>query len=119
MLTISLKNIEFFAYHGVYESEKLLGNRFILNMHVHFLPTVTPIARLEETLNYEVLFKRVSDRMAQPTPLLETIVMELAEEVLASFLQINAVFVSLEKCNPPIAGLVGSVEVAYQAQREN
>lgn len=118
MLSIHLKNLSFHAYHGLYEEEKILGNTFIVNVHVNYLPPVALVTEIEQALNYEKLFAVVHQRMAIPTPLLETIVTDLCGSILDQFLETTAVFVSLEKTNPPIKHFAGSVVVSFQMERE-
>jgi dihydroneopterin aldolase len=118
MLTIHLKDLAVHAHHGMYEEEKILGNHFIVNLHVHYEPLAEIVRDLNQTVNYEKLFALVQTRMKQPTSLLETISMELCHSVLEQFHQVHSVFVSVEKLNPPIPSLQGSVVVAYQLSRE-
>lgn len=115
MLTIQLKDLLFRSFHGVYNEENILGGDFVVNMTVDFLPKANVIRQLDETLNYESLFERVKEKMDSPTPLLETIAMELAYEILRDFIGVSRVWVAIEKKNPPIPGLSGSVLVSYTA----
>ena len=118
MLSIHLKDLVFHAHHGFYEQEKILGNTFIVNLHLHYLPEENVIHHLHQAVNYENVFALVHKRMMQPTPLLETIAMELCNSVMESFDKVHAVFVSIEKTNPPIPSLQGNVVVSYQLSRE-
>lgn len=117
MLSIHLKDLAFNAHHGVYDAEKILGNTFIVNLHVHYMSEEHVIMHLQQAVNYEALFTMVHKRMQKPTPLLETIAMELGNSVMEAFQQVHAVFVSVEKTNPPIPSLQGSVIVSYQVAR--
>ncbi len=114
MLSIHLKDLVFNAYHGVHEQEKILGNKFVVNVHLHYMPAENVIFHLLQTINYETVFALVSNRMQHPSPLLETIVMELCNTIMESFDKVHAVFVSIEKTNPPIQSLQGNVVVSYQ-----
>jgi dihydroneopterin aldolase len=38
MVTISLHGAEFFAYHGFYPEEQLIGAKFIVDIEVNFTP---------------------------------------------------------------------------------
>ena len=118
MITIHLKDIAFRAFHGVYEEETKLGNEFIVNLHVHYIPLQPVVKDLKDAVNYENLFTILHKRMMQPTPLLETLAMELCHQILNEFEMVHAVFVSVEKTNPPIPSFNGGVVVAYQLSRE-
>lgn len=117
MLIISLKDIYIKAYHGVYAEEGILGGDFIVNLEVKYLPSKEVITELEDTLNYEMLFAMVQERMKQPTALLEQIVMELTDDIFEKFPEVDFCRVHIEKRNPPIEGMRGSVCVAFEQSR--
>ena len=118
MLSIHLKDLAFFSLHGLYKEEKILGNNFVVNVHVHYLPQVELVTRLDEALNYEQLFALVQKRMQQPSALMETIAMEICYSILETFPEVHAIHVSIEKKNPPIETMNGSVVVSFQLARE-
>jgi 7,8-dihydroneopterin aldolase/epimerase/oxygenase len=117
MLTIGLKDVKFRAYHGVYASEQITGGNFILNLSVEYDTGKRVIDKLEETLNYEALFRMSKETIEKDVSLLEQVVMELAARILTEFSNVEQVTLSLEKCNPPIEQLNGSVFVKYDISR--
>ncbi len=117
MLFISLKDILIKAYHGVYAEEGILGGDFVVNLEVRYLPAKEVITDLKDTLNYEKLFQMVQERMKQPTALLEQIVMKLTNSILEKFPEVDFCRVHIEKRNPPIEGMRGSVCVAFEQTR--
>lgn len=116
-MRISLNDVEFFAFHGMYEEEKILGNTFIVNLVVDFTPSQTIVKNISETIDYVTLFEIVKTRMAKPTPLLETIVSELAETILNDFTTVNTVFVKITKTKVAIKTLEGNMSVAITRTR--
>lgn len=118
MLGIHLRNLEFFAYHGVYPEEKVLGNTFRVNAFVWMSDPGRVIDQLEDCVNYEALFAIIRGRMEKPEPLLETLVMQIAEAMLGQFKAIQKVFVEIEKVNPPIEKYKGGIAVSYEKKRE-
>jgi dihydroneopterin aldolase len=117
MLGVHLKNLEFFAYHGVYPEEKILGNTFRVNASVWLNDPGEVVNRLEDCVNYELLFALIKERMDRPEPLLETLVMELAAVMLERFDAIRKVFIQIEKVNPPIEKYKGGIAVSYEKER--
>jgi dihydroneopterin aldolase len=56
MVTIALHGAEFFARHGYYPEEQILGNRFIVDIEVSYDNDLSDQSdNLEDTVNYEQL----------------------------------------------------------------
>jgi len=113
MLTINLHNLIFHAFHGVHEEESILGNTFEINVSVSF-DASEQIKTLDQTINYATVYEIIKQRMQIATPLLETLVQDLAKEISAFDNRINSIIVSVEKKNPPIPNMEGSVSVTYK-----
>ncbi|MFY7899890.1 MAG: dihydroneopterin aldolase [Chitinophagaceae bacterium] len=116
MLSIYLNNVTFFAYHGLYDFEKVNGNHFEVNAEIKYLPTQF-VQDIEQTINYANVFELIQQRMQIATPLLETIVMDIAEKILAQFSLAQEVHIHLTKKQPPIPNFNGSVSVGYSLKR--
>ena len=116
-MRISLNDVHFFGYHGMYEEEKILGNTFIVNLYVDVLPAQAVIKSIAETIDYVTLFELVKLRMAIPTPLLETIVSELAETILQNYITVSEVFIKITKLQVAIKSLEGNMSVAITSKR--
>jgi len=72
-MKIYLTDLEFFGFHGLYEAEKKIGNRFKLDIIIDFTPPVKRVEHIDQTINYVQVYRQVQLIMDQPTPLLETI----------------------------------------------
>ncbi len=118
MLSIHLHNIIIFAHHGIYEEEKLLGNHFELNISIQHSPERIPVKHLSDSIDYVSVYELVKKRMAIPTPLLETVVTEMAVEILKQFALAEQVSISIRKMYPPIPGISGSVGVSFELNRK-
>lgn len=113
MFTINLHNLIFHAFHGVYAKEKVLGNTFEVNVSIEFDPP-EPITSLEHTINYAAVYEIIKQRMLIPTPLLETLAQELTQNIYKLDNRIKTISVLVEKKNPPITNMEGSVSVHYK-----
>ncbi len=116
MLSIHLNNVFFFAYHGLYDHEKLNGNNFEVNLTVKYQPAKL-ITNIYETINYVAIYEILNARMQVATPLLETLVMDIANQILAQFPLAEDINISIKKMQPPIANFDGSVGVSYSLKR--
>ena len=117
MLSIQLNNLSFFAYHGLYEEEKISGNDFIVNAIIYFYPK-KKIDTISETIDYVSIYELIERRMQIATPLLETIVMDLATLILDKFTLAESVFIELTKQKPPIHNFNGTVSVKFELKRK-
>ena len=113
MLTINLHNLIFHAFHGVYEAERILGNTFVVDVSISFRVEEN-ISALEQTINYASVYEIIKQRMLLPTALLETLVVDLAQLMHTFDKRIKSISISVEKKNPPIPNMEGSVSVNYK-----
>ncbi len=116
MYTLHLNRMVFEAKHGVYPSEKLNPAPFLVDASIGLILSDN-VQRLADTVDYAGLYRLIKDRMDQPTPLLETLVHDLAELLLQSDTRITSVDIKVTKSNPPIPGYQGSVSVSIQKNR--
>ena len=113
LMTIELKGLHFFAYHGLYAEERKTGNEFEVNLAVSYLPVSGTITHLDDTVNYSLLYELLKTEMQNPRNLLETLVMEVTETIHLSFPQIKKIEIAVTKLHPPIPKFTGTVGVKY------
>ena len=117
MLTIELNKLRFHAYHGLYEEEKKLGGEFEVNVIVKHLPQKTPVKHLEDTIDYAGVSQLVRKHMEIAEPLLETLVMNITDDIFQQFALVEEVNIAITKLNPPFVNFEGSVTVSYKAAK--
>ena len=55
---VALEGIEFFAYHGYYEEQRKIGNKYEVNIEITSdLSEAAKSDSLSGTINYEILYK--------------------------------------------------------------
>ena len=117
-MRISLNQVSFLGYHGMYAEEKKIGNNFIVDLYVDFIPSQNSIIHLEETIDYVTLFDMVQKRMSIPTPLIETIVGDVADQILQQFPTVHEVYVKITKEKMPIKNFEGNISVSLTKKRD-
>jgi len=90
-----------------------LGNEFVVNIALSF-PSAEKINTLEQTVNYASVYSIVKKRMSVATPLLETLVQDLVQEIYQFDNRISSILVAVEKKNPPMPNIEGSVSVTLK-----
>jgi dihydroneopterin aldolase len=113
LITIQLANLKFFSFHGIYEEEKILGNNFEVSVDIS-LETEENITTMQQTINYASVYEIIKQRMAIPTALLETLAQDLALKIYEYDNRIKSITVTVEKKNPPISNMQGSVCVSFK-----
>lgn len=116
-MQIQLQDCHFFGFHGMNEEEKKIGNTFIVNLSVDYEPCVESIVSIHDTVDYVQLYQIVESRMQITTPLLETIVQDIARSVLEQFPKVYKVFVSITKQHLPIPRFEGKATVSITKNR--
>ena len=69
---ILLEGMEFFAYHGCFKEEQLIGTKFIVDIEVEFdTDSAEKSDHLHDTLNYQEVYRIVKKEMEIRSNLLE------------------------------------------------
>ena len=100
---ISLRNIRFYAFHGVMPQERRVGGDFLVNLRVGYpLEQAMQSDEVGDTLNYATLYAVVKTEMMQPSNLLEHVAGRIAEAIAERFPQVTSIDLALTKQNPPM-----------------
>jgi len=112
MVEINLNGAEFFAFHGYYPEEQLLGSKFLVDISVGFEPTGDLAEdELLNTVNYEQLYNIACEEMKITRKLIETVAQAIADIIKQKFPFVENTKVSIQKINPPLKGKVGHSSV--------
>lgn len=102
---VALTDARFYAYHGYYPEEQVLGNEFTINIRVAFdRDDGVKADNLQHTVNYERLYHIAKTEMEQPRRLLETVAEAILGRVRNDFPFVSSVDISVTKHNPPFGG---------------
>jgi dihydroneopterin aldolase len=104
--TISLRGAEFFAYHGFYPEEQIVGNRFVVDIEVDYNFGNKEEDNIDNTVDYGQLYEIAGEQMKQTRKLIETVASAIANEIKTRFPLTDRVTVSIRKLNPALSGKV-------------
>ncbi len=115
IVTIELENMEFRAFHGCYDLEKKVGNRFRVDVRVEVeAADAVEHDRLAGTANYLTLFEVVRAEMAITSDTLEHVAGRIAGALRRACPQIQNVEVKVAKLAPPLGGKIEKVSVTLR-----
>lgn len=118
MSVITLKNMEFHAFHGCLEHEQQLGNTFLVTVKIDVDTSLAcRTDDLHDTLNYVSVYNIVKKQMLTPAKLIEHLAQNILDNIFAGFPHINYIWISVSKLNPPLGGKVESVSVELEKNR--
>jgi dihydroneopterin aldolase len=102
---ISIENMEFYAFHGHYHEEQIVGSKFLVNLIIETdLDRASVSDALKDTINYQAVYRVVKDEMDKKSKLLESIAKRIIDSIYIHFEGIQKVTVKVSKINPPIGG---------------
>ena len=117
---IRLKNMQFYGFHGVSESEKHLGGRFEVDLEMELpLKKSCDSDDLNDTVDYEKIYKIVDSCIKKDKfYLIEALANSIAVDVLDIF-PINSLLVRVRKPHAPVKGVLDTVEVELERKKED
>ncbi len=116
---INLKNIRIYAYHGCLIEEGQIGSDYLIDLTVGAdLQLSAKSDDLDDTVDYVILNKIVTQEMAIRAKLLEHVARRIVDRILREVKIVNGVTVKISKINPPIKGDVEKVSIIMKGRRE-
>ena len=109
---IHLKDLRFYAFHGVLPQEKSVGAYFILNICVKVdVERAALTDELSDTVSYADIYQIAKEEMQVTSKLLEHVAGRICKRLYQEFSSAEAVDITMEKENAPIGtgaqGLAG------------
>ncbi len=100
---VFLRNVRFYAFHGVLPQERQVGGDFLLSLRVAYpLDAAMESDEVGDTLNYATLFELAKREMDVPSQLLEHVADRIVKAIRATLPAVTSVELELTKQNPPM-----------------
>jgi 7,8-dihydroneopterin aldolase/epimerase/oxygenase len=118
--TLTIHSLEYYAYHGVRNEERLLGGRYQVDCSVMYNATKAVVNDdISDALNYEDVVYTITECMdSEPSELIETLAFDIASQVIDRFESARSVTVRVRKCTVPIQHIVGNVQAEVTVGRD-
>ena len=109
---IEIEGMKFYAFHGHFESEQIVGNEFLLNLKIETNCNPAAVSdNLNDALNYQSAYEIVKKEMEKPSHLLENVAQRILDALYSSFTSIQKAEIKISKLNPPMGGEIEKVSV--------
>ena len=114
---IEIEGMDFFAYHGCFKEEQVIGTRFIVDA---WLTTDTSEAETSDelihTVNYQAVYALLRHEMEKHSHLLENVARRMIDAIFKDFKEVTYVKIKVSKLNPALAhgGKIRQVSVTLE-----
>ncbi len=111
---IQLKEMQFYAFHGVAPQETKVGNLFIVNITLEApLEKAAKSDLVDNTISYAILYDLIKEEMNIPAKLLENVGYRIAKRIVERFPQITQLTISVAKKNPPMGADMDAAAIEF------
>ena len=112
MSLIKLEGMEFFAYHGCFKEEQVIGTKFIVDLSIEIDVEQAALKDdLHLTINYLTVYQTVKEQMGIKSKLLENVAQRILDNLYNQFPGVIWAEVKVSKLNPPLGGKLKSVSL--------
>lgn len=109
---IQIEGMEFYAYHGHFEEERIVGNRFLIDIAIKTNTQKAEVSdKIDTALNYQKVYKIIKEEMQKKSHLLEHIAKRILDALYDNFARIEEIKLKVSKMHPPMGGQIDRVSV--------
>lgn len=119
LTTIQIAGLQTYGYHGLFEEERSLGQRFIFDIEATLRSTAThQDDSLAASVRYDMLVEETANLAGQTKyRTLEALAEAVATGLLQRFTLIDGITVSVSKLSPPIPHTLSKVGITVRLAR--
>jgi dihydroneopterin aldolase len=117
---IVIEEMEFYAFHGHYQEEQIVGNRFLVDLEMDAdLTAAAASDSLNDAVNYQQAYQIIKNEMRRTkSNLLENIGKRILDALYAEMEGIEKATIRIRKLNPPMGGPIKSVGVKMSRKKK-
>lgn len=107
-----LQNMEFYAHHGHFKEEQIIGGRFTVDLIIDAdLSAVSVSDDLSDAVDYSKIYEAVKNEMLHPSKLLEHLAKRIVDAIYLISADIQKVTITVSKLNPAVGGKMDKFSV--------
>ena len=117
---IVIEEMEFYAFHGHYQEEQIVGNRFLVDLEMDAdLTAAAASDSLNDAVNYQQAYQIIKNEMRRTkSNLLENIGKRILDALYAEMEGIEKATIRIRKLNPPMGGPIKSVGIEMSRSKK-
>ena len=108
--------MEFYAYHGCFKEEQIIGTYFNVDLYLEVDTAEAERSdKLSDTVNYQDVYLLVKREMEIKAKLLEHVGRRILDAVMKNHPQVQSAEIRISKMNPPLGGKIKNVSLRMKA----
>ncbi|MCY1634404.1 dihydroneopterin aldolase [Marinifilum sp. D737] len=109
---IELEGMEFYAYHGCFKEEQIVGNKFTVYVRMEYDETKAAQSDcIGDALNYQRAYEKIKEQLQIKSHLLEHVCQRILDMLYENFPELQHATVKVSKMNPPMGGQIEKVSL--------
>lgn len=105
MAVLLIEGMEFYAYHGCFREEQLVGCKYLVDIKFETDSTkAEKTDNIDDALNYQHVYEIIKSEFEIKSNILEHLGRRIIDRIKSSFKDIKDVELKISKLNPPISG---------------
>jgi 7,8-dihydroneopterin aldolase/epimerase/oxygenase len=118
MAYIELEEMEFHAFHGCFKEERVVGNKFVVELGFGYDSNKAEISdNLIDTVNYQQVYNLVKEEMNITSHLLENVANRIINKLMLNFPMIDESKIKIYKINPSMGGKMKAVSLSLERKK--
>ncbi len=115
---IEIEGMRFYAYHGHFDTEQIVGNDFRVDLEIKTDCDSAAVSdNLDDALNYQAVYTLVKNEMEIKSRLLENVAHRILDVLFSEYASVQKAKVKVSKMNPPMGGEIEKVSVTLKRNR--
>jgi 7,8-dihydroneopterin aldolase/epimerase/oxygenase len=117
---LTIKNAEYYGYHGVRDEERALGGRYQIDAELTYDASKAVVSDdISDAVNYEDVLFRIREHVAgEPYNLIETMAFDIGVSIIETMPTVQMVTIRVRKLNVPIQQVMESVQAEITVARK-
>ncbi len=112
---IGVEGLQFYAHHGYYKEEQVLGGKYTVDIYLKTdISEASATDKLSQTIDYEQIYRLTKAEMEIRSKLIEHVCKRIMDTIKKNFADISYLKVRVSKHNPPLKGHVDRVFVEME-----
>jgi 7,8-dihydroneopterin aldolase/epimerase/oxygenase len=110
-MKVGLSGATFYAYHGYYPEENLMGTKFEVDLWVKFDSLIFEKENIQTTVNYSDLYDIINSEMKKTSKLLESLIESIVKTIQNMYPFLQEIYIKIKKITPQLGGQLANTFV--------